>query len=279
MGEEAVQPDLRCFRCDYSLAGIQADAACPECGFSVALSTSPAGRVCCVVPLISKARNQLLWMFLLDCGAFISLAGSVAALAAEARSRVEPAIPFGSYLFCNLFCAMVSLRFAASVRHDRVARRTVKLGRLALALTCCFRILAIVTVGLLWLYGEPRSVPLAGVVVVLSGPFEWMARVSMLRAVRRLDSEAGWGDSKEGFEAFLVLSIAWAVLGSTLFLSWFARFEPAGFVGFMWALCGLGMAVLVLNLTVRTRQFLRKMGVAFLASTRSGRVADESSES
>lgn len=274
MGEEAVQPDLRCFRCGYSLAGIHADSVCPECGFSVTLSTSPAGRVCSVVPVIATARNQLLWMFLLDCGAFISLAGTVAAFAAEARSPAPPTIPFGAYLFCNLLCAMVSLRFAASLRSDRVVRRSFKLGRIALALTCWFRVLAIVSVALLWFNGQTGSFPIFGVLIVLSGPFEWMTRVGMLRAIRRLDSEAGWGGSKEGFEAFLVLSIAWTVLGGTWLLSWFVRFESPGIFGALWMLCGLVMAILALNLTVRTRQFLRKMGAAFVEAAHSGSAAE-----
>lgn len=260
-------PELGCFRCGYSLAGLGDDTVCPECEFPVGLSRSPSGRVRAVLPSISAARNRLLWMVLLDIGAIGALLYCLAVFLPTLEPRPQVMAAFGGYVACNVLGGLIAMRFASSVRAFSLVSASLKRARIALALMCWIRALLMFIAALSWIAGVQYLPPIGIAAIVFSGMFEWMARVALLRAIRRLDTDAGWEQSKEGFEAFLVLSVVWVVMGGILATATFVRIEAAGFVSVLWAMSGVAMIVLAINLTVRTRQFLQRMSNTGSASS------------
>ena len=252
-------PEIACFRCGYSLAGLSDDIVCPECEFPVGLSRSPSGRVRAVLPSISAAAKRLLWMVLLDIGAIGSMLYCLAVFLPTLEPRPQVMAAFGGYVACNVLGGLISMRFASSVRAISLVSASLKRARIALALMCWIRALLMFIAALSWIAGVQYLLPIGIAAIVFSGMFEWMARVALLRAIRRLDTDAGWAQSKEGFEAFLVLSVVWVVMDGILATSMFVRTEAAWFVSVLWAMSGVAMIVLAINLTVRTRQFLLRM--------------------
>jgi hypothetical protein len=254
-------PDERCFRCGYSLAGLHSDAICPECGFAVARSRSPVGRVRSVIPDIARARLRLLGMLVCDWCSFFTMMLGFAASVSQSRGPIEPLFFIAAYLICNLLCALTSLHFAASIRALGLADPSLGRARTVFAWVCFSRALIILVAGAIWIAAENERFRPVVAVVFFTGPVEWAARVWMLRSIRGLDSVQGWAGSREGFEAFFLFGLIWVLLGGLLLFSPMLN-SAGGFVSVIWAVSGLVMAVLVLNLTIRTRQFLGRVSDA-----------------
>jgi hypothetical protein len=261
MEPKGTNADLHCFRCGYSLGGLNGDALCPECGFAVALSHSPAGRVRSVVPDIATARLRLLGMLACDWSSFLTMMLGLAASIFQIRGPIEPLFFIVAYLVCNLLCALVSLHFAASIRALGVADPSLGRARAVFALVCCLRLLIILVAGAIWMAAENERFRPVVAVVLFTGPVEWTARIWMLRSIRRLDSVDGWAESREGFEAFFLFGFIWCALSGVLLFTPMLN-SSGGFVALIWAMCLLVMAVLVLNLTIRTRQFLGRLSAS-----------------
>lgn len=253
--------DLRCFRCGYSLAGLNDNTLCPECGFALALSQSPAGRVRSVVPSISTARLRLLGMLMLDWCSFLTMMLGIAASALWPHSSSGPSVVIAAYLLCNLLCALVSLHFAASIRALGLADPSLARARAVLAWVCSARILGILTTGTMWISAGYERPWRAVAIVVLTVPLEWMVRVWMLRAIRKLDAEREWQEARQGFEAFFLFGIIWCVLSGVLLFGPITNVS-GGFVMLFWVVCGFTMTVLALHLTSQTRRFLGRVSAA-----------------
>ncbi|HEX8877295.1 MAG TPA: hypothetical protein VF777_11130 [Phycisphaerales bacterium] len=128
-------PDVRCFRCGYSLAGLNGDALCPECAFSVAASRDPIGMLQRTLRSVGLKRARLRNVLYVDIPVLVC-AGAVLLSVLAGPSLVLAVLSGSVFLLASFVSSIAAVLLASdtgsgSLRPVRIERAATTLQAVA----------------------------------------------------------------------------------------------------------------------------------------------------
>ena len=258
-------PDVRCFRCGYSLAGLRDDAVCPECALPIAVFCEPRALRSWTRQRVRFVRARLRDLMMIDAGL---IAAVLAFLLALFDYLVTLRIgPDGLFFVLAVVVFYATVNVATGVEATVLTLRATIVGAEAVSLrraATAWRLIAGVRVVLLIalalsLKSGPEwvSVPSLGLFLGLACP-EWLARTFWLRALQRLAAiDPHAKERKTSIKVASLIGLAWCVpVLTTIITPFIGNYEAVVFFvgsGVLLLLCSMVFAIVSMVTTERMR--------------------------